>query len=250
MASRSLRDYHLDRASTQPLWQQLSGALRGAIDDEILRPDQALPSESDLIDMFGVSRTVVREALAELVRAGLIYKIAAKGSFVSPPRPDLNFISSTAGSLADLRAAGRNVVTRVLTQIESTATEREAHALEISVGDPVTRLRRLRLVDGSPWLLVDTTLPLALFPGAPRASLENRSLYDYLRRNYSAEVSGADRWLQAVIPGPEEAQLLSLGPGEPVLSIESIAWNAAGTKIEYYSALHRSDAPRFYVGIR
>ncbi|WP_119696538.1 GntR family transcriptional regulator [Microbacterium halotolerans] len=250
MSARTLRDYSLDRTSDRPLWQQLAALLRDAIAHDALRPDQALPSEAELIDQFGVSRTVVREALAALVRSGHIYKIAAKGSFVSPPRSDLSFIGSNAGSLADLRATGRSVHTQVISQIEDDATEREAEALQISPNARVTRLRRLRFVDGSPWLLVETTLPLDLFPGVPKANLENRSLYDHLRRNYRTEVSGADRWLQAVIPSAEEAELLSLDPGQPALSIESVAWDADGTRIEHYSALHRSDTSRFYVGIR
>lgn len=250
MSARALRDYRLDRTSDRPLWQQLATALREAITHDALRPDQALPSEAELIDQFGVSRTVVREALAALVRSGHIYKIAAKGSFVSPSRSDLSFIGSNAGSLADLQATGRSVHTRVLAQTDDEATPREAEALQIPRGARVTRLRRLRSVDGSPWLLVETSLPLALFPGIPKANLENRSLYDHLRRNYRTEVSGADRWLQAVIPDAQEAELLSLDAGQPALSIESVAWDADGTRIEYYSALHRSDTSRFYVGIR
>ncbi|MET0479959.1 MAG: UTRA domain-containing protein [Mycetocola sp.] len=62
--------------------------------------------------------------------------------------------------------------------------------------------------------------------------------------------AGADRWLQAVIPEPEEAELLQLEPGVPVLRIESVAWDATDRRFEYYRALHRSDESRFYVGIR
>ncbi|SEB63157.1 GntR family transcriptional regulator [Paramicrobacterium humi] len=250
MTSTSLREYRLDRNTEQPLWLQLSNALRTAIADDVLRPDQALPSEAELIDMYGVSRTVVREALAELVRRGLIYKIRAKGSFVSPPRRDLSFIGSTAGSLADLTAAGRNSSTQVLGQSEGEANEREAEALQISVGAPVARLKRLRSVDGSPWLLVETTLPLELFPGIAKANLENRSLYDHIRRHYGTEVAGADRWIQAVMPSASDAELLQLAKGEPALAIESIAWDSSETRFEYYQALHRSGSSRFYVGIR
>ena len=77
----------LDRGASAPLWQQLARVLRREIESGLLRPDQALPSESELIDRYGVSRTVVREALAELVRAGLIYKVRARGSFVAPQTP-------------------------------------------------------------------------------------------------------------------------------------------------------------------
>lgn len=240
----------LDRDAEVPLWQQLVAVLRTAIQRGDLAPDQALPSEAELIGRFGVSRTVVREALAELVREGLIYKVRAKGSFVAPDRRALRFIGSTLGSAADLRATGRAVLTRVLGVEDGEATPDEAAALRISEGAGVTRLNRLRLVDGVPWLLVNTTLPKAMVPGLSRANLENRSLYEYLRRQYGIVPKGADRWLEAVIPTAEQAALLHLEPGQPALGIESVAWDEDGTPFEHYRGVHRSGEPRFYVGIR
>jgi len=250
MPAHALSDARLDRDSKEPLWQQLVAVLRDAIETGTLAPDQALPSEADLIDRYGVSRTVVREALAELVRRGQIYKIRAKGSFVSPPRRDLSFIGSNAGSSEDLSGTGRTVVTHVLSLDEGEADEHEAPALRVPEGTPVLRMRRLRTVDGTPWLLVRTTLPRDRFAGLLKANLENRSLYDHLRRTYGVSPAGADRWLKAVIPSAEEAALLELSPGTPALDIESVAWDDDGQPFEYYHALHRSDESRFYVGVR
>ena len=111
-------------------------------------------------------------------------------------------------------------------------------------------LRRLRVVDGTPWLLVDTTLPQERFPTLARANLENRSLYEHLRRHFGVEPAGADRWISAVVPSAPDADLLALKAGQPVLAIESVAWDADGIPFEHYQALHRSDESRFYVGIR
>ncbi len=250
MNASTLQGDQLDRESALPLWQQLSVLLRAAIERGDLAPDQALPSEAELIDRYGVSRTVVREALAELVRSGHIYKIRAKGSFVSPARPALRFIGTTLGSSEDLRTTGKTVTTRVLSNGEGFADSDEAAALRIDEGDPVIRVRRLRLVDGTPWLLVHTVLPKSLFPGLAKANLENRSLYEHLRRHYGITPKGADRWLDAVIPTDEETELLGLASGEPALRIESIAWGDDGTPFEYYRGVHRSGESRFYVGIR
>ncbi|WES63843.1 GntR family transcriptional regulator [Microbacter sp. GSS18] len=240
----------LDRDADTPLWQQLARRLRDEIESGRLRADQALPSESELIDRYRVSRTVVREALADLVRAGLIYKVRARGSFVAPQRSELSFIGSNTGSSDDLTATGRSVMTRVLDFEIGVADAGDARALHIDEGGRVIRLRRLRHVDGTPWLLVDTVLPYERFPGLVRANLENRSLYEHLRRHFGVQPHGADRWISAVVPSPEDAELLELEPGQPVLAIESVAWDADGTPFERYSALHRTDQSRFYVGIR
>lgn len=245
-----LRATRLNRGLPEPLWRQLAAALHGVIKDGALVPDQALPSEVELIDMFGVSRTVVREALADLVRRGVIYKIRAKGSYVSPPSSDLRFIGTVIGSSADLAAAGRASTTRILLQELGAATAEEAAALRLKPGDDVIRLRRQRMVDGDPWLLADTTLPRILFPGVLRANLENRSLYEHLRRRYGVSSAGADRWMQAILPDPGIAELLDIDPGVPVLRIESITWDSDDVPFELYTAYHRSDRSRFYVGIR
>ncbi|MGJ0202640.1 UTRA domain-containing protein [Leucobacter sp. gxy201] len=240
----------LDRSAATPLWHQLSVVLRETIKSGNLQPDQALPSEAELIDRYGVSRTVVREALADLVRAGLIYKVRARGSFVSPQRPDLKFIGSLMGSSADLAATGRLITTNVIEFRASTADAVEAEELKLEAGSPVWRLRRLRSVDSTPWLLVDTVLPQARFPGLKRSNLENRSLYEHLRRHMGVRPSGADRWIGAVLPSQDDATLLQLQPNEPVLSIESVVWDEQGVPFERYHALHRSGESRFYVGIR
>lgn len=240
----------LDRSSDIPLWQQLSSSLRSEIEEGRLLADQALPSESELIDRHRVSRTVVREALADLVRSGLIYKVRARGSFVSPRRPEFRFIGSMMGSSADMQNTGRLINTRVIDFEHGEADSEDAEQLRLTTGDPVVRLRRLRLVDNTPWLLVDTVLPAQRFPNLRRANLENQSFYDHIRRHYGVQPKGADRWVSAVLPSPEEQQLLRLGKNEPVLSIDSIAWDEDGVPFERYHALHRSGDSKFYVGIR
>lgn len=240
----------LDRDAAEPLWSQLTRIIRQQIADGRYLPDQALPSESELSEMYGISRTVVREALGELVRSRQIYKIKGKGAFISPSRVDLRFVGSITGSAADLLATGQRVATRVLEQEVGTATADEAMALGIGDDAEVVRLYRLRIVSGTPWLLVRTSLPAALVPGLESAKLENASLYEVLRRRYGLVPAGADRWIEATMPTAREHKLLETKRGTPILGIESVTWTDDGTRFEWYQALHRSDQSRFYVGIR
>ncbi|MER7498889.1 GntR family transcriptional regulator [Nonomuraea pusilla] len=240
----------LDRDGSEPLWMQLMRTLRARIEGGEPGPDQPLPSEAELSDLFGVSRTVVREALRELVQQRLIYKVKGRGAFVSPRKTEVRFIGSMTGSADDLRESGRRVTTETVSQTLGEAGEREAALLRVPTGEQVVRLRRLRRVDGQPWLLVDTALPARLVPGLERGVLENQSLYDVLRRRYGIEPAAADRWIEAVFPSREDAALLEVTASTPLLGIESVAWMPDGTRFEAYYALHRSDQTRFYVGIR
>ncbi|AXI76272.1 GntR family transcriptional regulator [Peterkaempfera bronchialis] len=240
----------LSRDASEPLWMQLMTALRTQIEGGLLAADQPLPSEAELTDLYGVSRTVVREALRELVQQRLIYKVKGRGAFVAPRKTELRFVGSVSGSADDLRESGRRVTTQTLRQELAEADEREAALLRIPTGEQVVRMRRLRRVDGQPWLLVDTALPARLVPGLEKAVLENQSLYDVLRRRYGLEPDGADRWIEAVFPDEQDAAVLEVTTSTPLLGIESVSWLPDRTRFEAYHALHRSDQTRFYVGIR
>jgi GntR family transcriptional regulator len=240
----------LRRDSGDPLWMQLMRELRSRIESGGLAPDQPLPSEAELTDLYGVSRTVVREALRELVQQRLIYKVKGRGAFVAPRKTELKFVGSVAGSADDLRESGRRVTTHTISQKLARADAREAEMLRIDPGAPVVRLQRLRRVDGQAWLLVDTALPASLVPGLERTVLENQSLYDVLRRRYGLEAVGGDRWIEAVFPDENQASLLEVTTSTPLLGIESVAWLPDDTRFETYYALHRSDHARFHVGIR
>ena len=73
----------IDRGADTPLWMQLKAILQGQIQEGELQPDSRLYSENELCKIFGVSRTVVREALSELVHDRFIYRIQGKGTFIS-----------------------------------------------------------------------------------------------------------------------------------------------------------------------
>lgn len=240
----------VDRRRDEPLWHQIVAILRQEILDSGQVTDTPLPSEAELCDRFGVSRNVVRQALRELEGGRLIYRVKGQGSFVASAEDALSFVSTTMGSDQELRATGRTTITRILHLGLSSATPPMARDLRIDVGDPVVVMRRLRWADGEAVLLVDTQLPAALVPGLEERNLDDRSLYDLLRRDYGLVVAGADRWIQAVRANAEDAPLLEVDTATPLLGVESIAWDEHGRRFERYQALHNSANLRFYVGAR
>src|SRR5919106_1105120 len=84
MAAATLPD-NVVLLSPLPLHTQIREALRARILDGTYREHAQLPSESELMASYGVSRITVRHALAQLQREGLIFKISGKGTFVSKP---------------------------------------------------------------------------------------------------------------------------------------------------------------------
>lgn len=238
----------LDRNSGAPLWTQFRDALRARILQGELPVGARLPTEAEFGEQFGISRIVVREALADLVRNGLIYKIRGQGAFVSARERDEDFVSTVLGFSDEMARKGRTVRTQVLVQELRAPTPEEITALGLAGSESqVVALKRLRSVDGELQLLVETSVPVDLAPGLHRTRLENRSLYDVLRRQYGLRIVKAERWIDAVLPDTGVAALLEMTTPEPLLRIESIAYGANGRPIEYYRALHRCRTSRLHV---
>lgn len=247
MNSPTLTAPALDRNSESPLWAQFRDAVRLQILQGELPIGAKLPSEAELGDQYGISRIVVREALADLVRNGLIYKIMGRGAFVAARERDEDFVSTVLGFSDEMERKGRSVRTQILTQELRLPTTLEAGALGLTEDTQVVALKRLRSVDGELRLLVETVVPADMAPGLHRIRLEDRSLYDVLRRQYGLRLVRAERWIDAVLPDAQTCELLNLPAPEPLLRIESIAYGLNGRPLEHYRALHRCKSSRLHV---
>lgn len=245
MTSRPL--HLLERDSGIPLWTQLRDILRQQITSGELGINAQLPSEAELGEIYGISRIVVRETLADLVRSGLIYKIKGKGAFISTPKRDEDFISMVLGFSDEMALKGRVVRTQILNQSLRFPDEKEALALGLQSNAEITSLRRLRSVDGNIRLLVSTCIPTSIAPELHKIRLEDKSLYEVLRRQYGLHVAKAERWIDAVLPDDETMELLQLEVIEPLLRIESVAYAKDGRAVEHYVALHRCQNTRLHV---
>lgn len=237
------------REQTQPLWLQLKRAIASAIDDRRLPPDSHLPSEHTLCRLFGVSRTVVREALAELANEGSIVKIKRRGVFVARPKADQDFPGSNIGFHAEMTAKGYKVTSRIFSHMRGAPTAREREMLALPPGAEIVRLRRLAYADGRPGVLSTLSLPAHRVPGLESIDLTDRSLYATLRERYGLTVRSSERWLDAVLPTGEQAELLEITPQTPVIAMESVARLANGQPIEYYTAFYNSRFGRIHIAV-
>ena len=86
MKKRSFRKQRTESSSPLPLYYQIREVLREQIAEGSYAPHERLPSESELIESFGVSRITVRQALRDLQKEGLVFTIQGKGSFVTKPK--------------------------------------------------------------------------------------------------------------------------------------------------------------------
>jgi GntR family transcriptional regulator len=238
-----------DRSSSAPLWSQVKTALLNMIANTPLVEHARLPSEAELCARFNVSRTVVREALNQLVFERVIYKLQGKGAFVASRREDQDFLGSNIGFSGEWRERNRPVSRRILRQELEEADERAAHLLRLATDRAVIGLDRVLSVDGVPRILVHTKVVAALAPGLERIPLENRSLYETLFRKFGLKMRRAERWLAAVNANSEQAQLLGVDQETPLIAIESIGFATHEEPVEYYIAYYRTDIGRLHFSV-
>lgn len=237
------------RGNGAPMWAQVKASLSRLIVEEDLEDHARLPSETELCQQFQVSRTVVREALAQMVNERLIYRLQGKGAFVAGRRDEQDFVGTTVGFSGELADKRKEVTRRVLRQETGKPTARICKLLGISQDVRLVYVERVMSVDGRPRMLVRWAMIESVVPGLETLQLENRSLYDTVGRQYGVKLARADRWIEAVAAGAEDAALLGLPGGRPILGIESVASNGAGEKIEYYTALYVTDQSRLHFSI-
>ena len=184
-----------------------------------------LPTERELAEQLGVSRTTVRQVLDRLEHDGLVYRRRGRtgGTFVNRPRVDIDF-GYLAGIPAYLRAQGFRPGAHVVSARMVPADDTTARALCITAGTLVYEVVRIRLADEVRISLETARIPVSLAPDLLAHPLDD-SIY-------------------ALLADTEQAGLLGIKVGDPLMAIERVAYDAAEQPVEYSNDLFRGDRTR------
>ena len=146
-----------------------------------------------------------------------------------------------------MAAQGITLISEVLEQSIINPTSKIASYLQINRDETVIKIMRLRFVKEQAIVLVTTYLPYKICPGLEDIDLSRQSLYKVLETKYDQQIERGVRIIEAVVATKEEAELLGVTEGSPLMLIKSISYLKDGTPIEYYKAVHRGDRSRFQV---
>lgn len=222
----------IDSASA-PRYRQLADIIRSAIDQGQMIDNQALPSERELAETYGVSRDTVRKSVRYLEERGVIYSDHGRGTFVSPAlvRRMSRFIDSFT---QDTQHRGGAAGQRVLVVETVAAAMGVAALLGVDPGYPLVRVRRVRTIDDVPVGLHDAHFPLPRGARLEMAEVEGAgSLYKLLTGRYGFAPAEAVENLNAGTADAEEARLLGIDKGSPILICERITLSERREPIEY-----------------
>ncbi len=227
-----------------PLYYQLENLLREKIISGAFAPGDRLPTESELIQQYKVSRITVRQALAALAEEGLIERRQGKGTFVAERRTRRRTFEGTihlTGSLDELIEMGLDTEVKLLEMNRVEADRHEAELLQIEPGEPVYRLKRLRYREGKPASLIIGYLPAEIGARFTREELSSGALLQKLETKFGLRLRDAKQQITAELADPYVANLLETRVGAPLLSIERTVYTDEGRPIEYVHTLYRSD---------
>lgn len=228
-----------DRRRPEPLWHQAEMALRGLIESGEWTSGSQIPNEDRLCDMLGISRITVRHALRNLEEAGLLRREHGRGTFVR----SATVIAGVRGLTSftdEMKTLALAAGTRLLAADRLSADEEMADALEITIGDPVVRLRRLRLGNGMPIGIQTSHLTEARVPGLYDDAVNIQSLYGWLKEHCGIAPVKAKEVYRVGRVAELDAELIGQIAGTPAFEVERIAYDMRGP-FEYTLSTMRAD---------
>lgn len=238
----------LDKNGFIPLYYQIQRVLMEKIRSGELSEGDPLASEEELSRTYQVSRMTARQALHGLKASGYAFSEKGRGTFVTRPKLEKN-IMHLQGFTEDMRQRGMKASSRLLEQAVIPANDELQEKLKLNRGDLVLRLRRLRLADGIPMAIEESSIPLRQFPGLERFDFEANSLYATLRENYGVRVGYADEMIEALPASREDAELLTIPSKTSLLSISRIILTTQETPIEAAWSRYRGDRYRAFIRV-
>ena len=235
----------IDKASPVPYYYQLRQILEGAISSGALAIDDKIPTEAALCERYDVSRTVVRQALSDLERTGLVSRHKGRGTFVAAPKVS-EFVAQTLTSLhEDLSGRGERLETKVLRFEVEPVSSHVARMLDLPETEDIVLLERLRFLRGEPLVVTTAYMPYSLCGAILELDMSDRSLFETYERELGFQLHRGTRAIEARAAGAEVAEQLGVSEGAPVLVFSGVTYIEDGRAIEYFVGLHRGDRSRF-----
>lgn len=237
----------LDSDDPLPLYQQLANVLEEEINKGIYIPGDNLPTEKELEEEFQVSRTTVRKAYQQLHQKGIVNRRSGVGTKVAEEKFSEN-ITQLKSFTEEMSEMGYSVTSKVLKSEEIEAPHDVQEPLELADKDRVLHVKRLRYVDGVPLALQKAYLPVSL--GVSNKEDFTGSLYKLLEKEYGIDIKSGSIKIETSLATQEEADILDIEPGEPVMVFRRKVFRSNDTPMEYVKGVYRGDRHQFQVKLK
>jgi GntR family transcriptional regulator len=230
------------------LHSQIRDQLRRQIFDGSYLQHDKLPSETQLMTQFGVSRITVRHALGALEQEGLVFKIAGKGCYVAKPKPTQE-LGRLQGFAEAMSLSGHESYNRVVAIRTLSASLEVCNAFALPAATTMTEIRRVRYLDRTPISFDLTYVTQALGLRLAREDLATRDIFQILENDFAIALGHADLGIDATVADATLAQQLEVAVGAPLLYLERMTYTREGEPLELDYIHYRGDRFRYQLRI-
>lgn len=228
-----------DAKKVRTLHVQLEEKIRERILNE-WAPGSMIPSENELSREYGVSRMTARSVITKMVGAGLLYRLAGKGTFVAEPK-----IVTKGYSYACIREQleqqGYEISTRVYQAEEILPSRKVAEVLELAEGENVYEIHKVRYVQKEPMSIHISYFPVRICKGLLSEDFAEEKLCQILYEKYGIVKGRVREKLESSVATFAEAELLGILPGHPLLLLWNNMYTPDGVPYEFTKVLFRGD---------
>lgn len=238
----------IDKNSPIPIYHQLEESIKQLIESGQLKPGDALPSEREYSEQFGISRMTVRQAIINLVNERFLYRVRGKGTFVMEQKFEQNLQGLTSFT-EDMKARGMEASSKLINFEIIPADAKLASALNIQEHGPVYKIKRIRLAENIPMALERTYISANLVQGLTSEIVKN-SLYYYVEETLHMKIAGGTQVIEASIANKEEVKLLEIPELSPVMIMERSSKLEDNTVFEIVKSTYRADRYKFMIDLK
>lgn len=226
----------LNNASEKPLYVQLKQIIQEDISRGKYKAGEQLPPESELCDVYGVSRITARRAISDLVEEGILHRQQGKGTFVKETKFKRELIS--VGGFSELTMeSGKKPNSQILSTAVIPADEHLAEVFELQEGESLLKLHRILYIDNEPLFLETSYYPLNILPDLEKHIGESHSTYDILRKRYNIKFTRSLKTLEVVFASEYEAGILHCDRGAPLFAIEKRSYDEENRPVHLSSSV-------------
>lgn len=241
----TFKQYILDKSAPTPLYFQVKNLLLDMLDHGELSPGDMIPTEYDLCNVLNISRTTIRQALSELVEAGIFYRVKGRGTFVSQNKVHHNLSLEKSLFTNDIFTKGFIASTQVLEMKTISSTSEVSNSLRIPINTDVISLKRIKYANDEPLRVCQTYLPYSLCKHIYQHNLNDETLTNFLSLHIHTKLANTSFTLEAVTATKEDCELLKISKITAIQLVHNVGYNKFDTPVEYSISRYRGDKNTF-----
>jgi GntR family transcriptional regulator len=231
LLSEELLSFRINKRHSLPIYRQIAEKIASVLGRHSIVTGTLLPPERVICEHLGISKMTLRQAYGVLASKGCIEAQRGVGTFVLGPRIEKQ-ISGMLSFSEEVKARGCTPSSRLISLTTIPVSHDARRFLCLREGEEVYEMTRLRFSDELPLAIEVVQLPQKLFRGIERFQWETESLYNVMDRHYGVKLSRCCSEILAAPADKDQAKLLNLRVGSPLLVINRKSHSTEGMPVE------------------